>query len=167
MVKKNICSECIKHSGGCCVGVRFNVHAKEIKPFLEAQQSGLMPKSHKLTQDKDDKDSYLYDSGSHVPCVFLGANNQCQIYNERPLICRLYPILWKKDNYFVDLICPLVHVVPLRDIATWPEKSKNKEGLIDMPELDFDGRSRQYINLKTLLGMNDALEILKDPDVGL
>ncbi len=166
MAKKNICSECINHSGGCCVGVRFNVHENEIKPFLEAQQSGKMPSNHKLEYDKDDK-TYLYDSGDGNRCMFLGGTNQCTIYDKRPLICRLYPILWKKDNYFIDLICPLVHAVPLRDIATWPETNKNKASLKDMPELDFDGRSRQYINLKTLFGMNDTLEILKDPEVGL
>ena len=165
MAKKNVCSECINHSGGCCVGVRFNVHEKEIQPFLEAQKSGKLPLNHKLVQDKDDKTTYLYDSGNGGRCMFLGDKNQCTIYDKRPLICRLYPILWKKDNYFVDLICPLVHALPLRDIATWP--SKNTESLKDMPELDFDGRSRQYINLKTLFGMNDALEILKDPEVGV
>ena len=166
MAKKNICSECINHSGGCCVGVRFNVHENEIGPFLKAQNSGKMPSSHKLVYDKDDS-TYLYDSGNNNRCMFLGVNNQCQIYDKRPLICRLYPILWKKDNYFIDLICPLVHTIPLRDIATWPETTMNRASLKDMPELDFDGRSRQYINLKTLFGMNDTLEILKDPEVGL
>lgn len=166
MAKKNVCNECINHSGGCCVGVRFNVHKNEVKPFLEAKQSGKMPINHKLEFDKDDN-TYLYDSGDGERCIFLGKNNQCTIYDQRPLICRLYPILWKKDNYFVDLICPLVHVVPLREIATWPEKNQNKKSLPDIPELDFDGRNRQYINLKTLLSMNDTLEILKDPDVGI
>ena len=166
MAKKNVCSECINHSGGCCVGVRFNIHANESKIFLEARESGQMPASHKLENDKDDN-TYLYDSGDGSRCTFLGENNQCTIYHERPLICRLYPILWKKDNYFIDLICPLVHVVPLRDIATWPESQRNKKSLVDIPELDFDGRNRQYVNLKTILGMNDALEILKDPDIGL
>jgi Fe-S-cluster containining protein len=165
MAKKNVCSECINHSGGCCVGVRFNVHSNEIKPFLNAMESGKIPIGHKLIQDKDDKNTYLYDSGSDNRCMFLGEKNQCTIYFERPLICRLYPILWKKDNYFVDLICPLVHVIPLREIATWP--NKNKESLKDMPELDFDGRSRQYVNLKSLHKMNDALEILRDSEVGL
>lgn len=162
MVKKNVCSACISHSGGCCVGVRYNVHEKEIKPFLEAQKSGKLPSGHKIVYDKTDK-TYLYDSGDGNRCMFLGERNQCTIYNERPLICRLYPILWKKDNYFVDLICPLVHAITLREIATWP--AKNSDSLKDMPELDFDGRSRQYINLKTLFDMNDALEILKDPEV--
>ena len=166
MAKKNICSECINHSGGCCVGVRFNIHENEIEPFLKAQKNGKMPTTHKLVYDKDDN-TYLYDSGNNTRCIFLGVNNQCQIYDKRPLICRLYPILWKKDNYFVDLICPLVHTIPLRDIATWPETNMNRASLKDMPELDFDGRSRQYINLKTLFGMNDTLEILKDPEVGL
>jgi len=163
MATKNVCSECIKHSGGCCVSVRFNVHVREVQPFLEAQKNGKISDKQKLVQDKSDKAQYLYDSGDER-CVFLNDFNSCSIYDKRPLICRMYPILWKKDNHFVDLICPLVHLVPLREIATWPDK--NKESLVFMDELEFDGRSRQYINLKTLNSMNDALIILKDPDVG-
>ena len=160
--KKSVCSECIKVSGGCCVGVRFNVHVDEAKAFIEVEKNGGFPPNHKFILDKDDKEQYLYESGDEK-CIHLDENNNCGIYNERPLICRMYPILWKKEeNYYVDMICPLVHFIPLRDIALWPEDPQNQKMMKHMDELDFDGRSRQYINLKTLRGMNDALDIVKD-----
>lgn len=163
--KKSVCSACIDISGGCCVGVRFNIHIDEITKWLEKEKNGGYPLNHVFKIDKDDKDQYIYDSQGER-CVHLNENNICSIYEDRPLMCRMYPILWKKrENYFVDMICPLVHFIPLRDIATWPEDPKNKKMMKNMDELEFDGRSRQYINLKTLREMNEALEIVKNRDL--
>ena len=167
MAKKNVCQSCISHSGGCCVDVRFSVHMKEAKPFIDLKNYDKLPDGHKFYMEKGEKDTYIYSSGGNR-CVFLTDKNTCGIYDQRPLICRMYPILWKpNDNYYVDLACPLTHLVPLKDISEWPSKPINKEILNQINELDFDGRNRQYINLKTIREMNDALEILDDPDVSM
>lgn len=163
--KKNVCSECINKDGGCCVGVNFNIHKSEVLPFLEIEKNGGYSDKHTFYRDKDDKDQYYYNSRKER-CVHLNDDNICIIYSERPLMCRMYPILWKKDNIYIDMICPLTHFLPLRNIAFWPNDPKNKAQLIHMEELDFDGRSRQYINLKSLKAMNDALApIIEDPDM--
>ena len=39
-------------------------------------------------------------------CSYLGANGECQIYNERPPACRLYPISPFFDEVFIDSHCP-------------------------------------------------------------
>ena len=162
--KKTVCSECINIDGGCCVGVKFNVHISEASRFIEVEKNGGIPSNHTFKIDEDDKEQYVYDSDKDR-CVHLDENNACSIYEDRPLICSLYPILWKKKNYFIDMICPLVHFIPLRDIAMWPDEPKNIEIMKYMDELDFDGRSRQYINLKTLHEMNDALILVKNKDL--
>lgn len=55
------------------------------------------------------------------PCVFLGKNNECEIYDYRPLACRKYPHTDRKNIYqIVDLtientkICPVVARITLK-----------------------------------------------------
>jgi len=63
-----------------------------------------------LRMDKD-RDYVLKSS----PCVFLGADNKCDIYEDRPLACREYPHTNRKNMYQIldltrknSVICPAV-----------------------------------------------------------
>lgn len=156
-MKQNVCQACLAHSGGCCVDVRFSFHDSEAQPFVERQDQDSLPYLHKLIKESDG--SYTYDSGGDL-CMFLDEEYRCTIYDQRPLICRLYPVLWKKGVLAVDFTCPLSHLVPLREMLKWLESPANKKQINLMPELDFDLRARRYVNIITLREDNDVLEIL-------
>jgi Fe-S-cluster containining protein len=172
MVEKTICDACITYNGGCCVGVRLCVHKDELKPFHDLMKNGNLPNGHSLKLwDKNDKNINLYSSGDH-PCMFLGYKNGCKIYDNRPLICRMYPLHWKGEDeddisLFLDLACPLAHILPLREITSWANDKKNKEQTTKMGDLDFDGRRGEYINITFLKKNFDALKLLEDKDLSL
>lgn len=39
------------------------------------------------------------------PCVFL-ANGRCSVYEDRPLICRMYPVQFNEEGLAIDSSCP-------------------------------------------------------------
>ncbi|EIM77572.1 putative Fe-S oxidoreductase [Nitritalea halalkaliphila LW7] len=54
----------------------------------------------------------------HSPCPFLGADNHCLVYEERPKACREYPHTNRKKMHGIlnltvknTLICPAVHQI--------------------------------------------------------
>jgi Fe-S-cluster containining protein len=58
------------------------------------------------------------------PCAFLGADNYCSIYEDRPLACREYPHTDRKNMYqILDLtrknmeVCPAVTLI-MKEIST-------------------------------------------------
>ena len=66
-------------------------------------------------------DEYLHrdEDGDYVlnsaPCPFLGADNKCLVYEDRPKACREYPHTDRKNMYQImdltaqnTLICPAV-----------------------------------------------------------
>jgi Fe-S-cluster containining protein len=57
----------------------------------------------------EDKDYVLKQS----PCVFLSADNTCDIYEDRPLACREYPHTNRKNMYqILDLTLKNSHICP-------------------------------------------------------
>lgn len=161
MEKQTTCQKCIRENGGCCSDVRFSVHLSEAKPFIQYFENE-NPKNHKLKLTKGDPEFYVYDSGNE-DCIFLNDQKLCSIYADRPLMCRLYPLMWKEDKkFYIDLLCPLTHVIPLQKIYNWKNDPKNKRQLSQMEELYFDARERQYVNIKSLIQQNSALEFLDD-----
>jgi Fe-S-cluster containining protein len=60
----------------------------------------------------DEEDDYVLKS---APCPFLGADNHCSVYNDRPKACREYPHTDRKKmvqimdlTYKNTLVCPAV-----------------------------------------------------------
>ena len=99
--------------------------------------------------------------------MFLDKNNVCTIYNQRPAICRLYPLLWKRDSsgkneIFIDVSCPLVYEIPLKEIISWSKDQKNTNQMRKMGSLDFDGRYRNYINFTQLKSYNKSLSLIDE-----
>ena len=158
----SICQKCIATNGGCCVDVTFSIHKSELDPFLkfEIENGGFLPSGHSLKTTKEEPEFYTYESGEKK-CMFLGEDLKCSIYDKRPLMCRLYPILWRKpDLVYIDMLCPLTHVIPLREIAEWINSPANQKQILLMNDLDFDARSRQYLNINSLREENSALKIV-------
>ena len=163
MENNSICQKCIATNGGCCVDVTFSIHISELDPFLKFEtENGGLPSGHSLKTTKEEPEFYTYDSGEKK-CMFLGEDLKCSIYAKRPLMCRLYPILWRKpDIVYIDMLCPLSHVIPLHEIANWVNSPQNKKQMSNMDDLDFDARNRQYLNINLLTEQNSALKILEE-----
>ncbi|OLS19576.1 MAG: hypothetical protein HeimC3_45260 [Candidatus Heimdallarchaeota archaeon LC_3] len=166
MDQNDICSKCISVNGGCCVSVRFTIHGDEVAPFVGRYKSSSIPKGHIFKKMKDRNDQYLYSS-KNDPCMFLGKDNKCSIYLERPVMCRMYPLLWKRDlkknnSLFIDVSCPLIYLKPIKEIILWSKDHKNMNQMKKMGSLDFDGRNRNYINFTQLKKDDGALSLVED-----
>ena len=161
MTIRSVCQECIKHSGGCCTAVKLSIHSSELNVFLEYIMKNSLPEGHILDVIDEEKDVYQYSSGEDR-CVFLDKNNQCQIYSNRPFICRMYPIMWKaKENLFLDMTCPLLYVIPIRDIVDWVNEPRNQEQLKIIDDLNFLTQSNKYLSFTSLKNDYPVLEITK------
>ncbi len=79
---------------------------------------------HLKIKPGDFTQKYLHmDSDSHwvlntAPCPFLGIDNYCTIYDERPRACREYPHMERKNisqimdlTYLNTMVCPAVATV--------------------------------------------------------
>jgi len=58
-------------------------------------------------------------------CVFLNLDNQCVIYENRPLGCRVYPLIYDEERGVVlDSECPLADSVGCEDLVKGVELIK-------------------------------------------
>ena len=73
----------------CCRTLQIVVDNKDIQRL--ALRLGMTPRqfSRKYVQVGEDKTKYL----ASTPCVFLGADNRCTVYEDRPKACRDFPYL--------------------------------------------------------------------------
>jgi len=95
LIKNGQCKEC----EGCC---RFS-HKKNVwTPKLSQEESA----SNCL------KELDTVEFEGQFKCRFLSANNLCQVYNDRPFECMLYPFILtiKNNKVFVSahLSCPYI-----------------------------------------------------------
>jgi len=53
-------------------------------------------------------------------CYFYSlAESKCRVYRNRPLGCRLYPVVYSTDEgAMVDELCPMGHTVSERELRT-------------------------------------------------
>jgi len=64
------------------------------------------------------KDGFMRLRNINGHCVFLDVNtNKCKIYNNRPIGCRLYPLVYDpwSDNVVIDDLCPKSSSLKLSD----------------------------------------------------
>lgn len=77
------CLEC----AGCCRTLGPRVTEKDI----ERLSTGLRMKPVKFIEQylqRDEDDDYVF---RNMPCPFLGTDNYCDVYEDRPRACREYP----------------------------------------------------------------------------
>ena len=166
MEHKNICNDCISTTGGCCTGVNIILHESEVKPFLYAKEKHLFSESDNLEELKGQKDLFVYTSGTKR-CHFLTESNTCSIYNSRPTICKLYPIVWKKgiiesNDIFIDLLCPLTHVKPILDLYSSSQELENKKLIKKIGSLVFNENDSSFLNITDKKRSSDALSNIYD-----
>jgi uncharacterized protein len=104
------CLQC----GNCCKGFSPRFKTPDIKRIAK----------HLKMKDGDFVNQYLFvdSDGDHVlkttPCIFLGADNYCSIYEVRPSDCARFPytdedVLLKRPNLTQknSTFCPVVYFV--------------------------------------------------------
>lgn len=107
-VFKNIdCLEC----ANCCKTtspIFRDIDIKRISKKLRLSEKQFVSSYLKMDDEKD----YVLQKS---PCHFLGADNKCDIYEDRPLACREFPHTDRKNMYqIMDItllntqICPAV-----------------------------------------------------------
>jgi Fe-S-cluster containining protein len=77
------CLEC----GNCCKSLGPRITDKDIEKlakYLKVKPSDFVKKHLKIDEDND----YVFQT---MPCPFLGTDNYCSVYSERPKACREYP----------------------------------------------------------------------------
>jgi len=105
--EKTDCLQC----ANCCKTTSPIFYQKDIERAARAVK--LKPGSFIETYLKIDEDGDFVLKQS--PCVFLNADNYCQIYNDRPQACREYPHTNRKKmqqildlTFHNTLVCPAV-----------------------------------------------------------
>ena len=70
-------------------------------------------------------------------CIFYNrADKKCQIYEKRPMGCRLYPVVYlASEGAIVDELCPMGHTISEKELRT---KGKILEKLLKK----IDNRSK-------------------------
>jgi len=98
------CANCCKTTSP----IFRDVDIRRLSKRLRLTESAFI--AHYLKMDSDN--DYVLTS---APCSFLGADNYCSVYEDRPLACREYPHTDRKNMYqILDLtrknmeICPAV-----------------------------------------------------------
>lgn len=101
------CTKCAH----CCRTLQVVVDSKDVSRL--ATRLGLTPRqfARRYVAVAEDKTKYFASS----PCVFLGDDNRCTVYEDRPQACRDFPYL--HDEHFTGrslmmiantAVCPIV-----------------------------------------------------------
>lgn len=82
------CTKC----ANCCKIMKAEVKPADIKRL--AQHMGISVKEFVANYCEDSE--YGEKQLKSLPCMFLGDDNRCTVYDIRPKICQEYPFLYKK-----------------------------------------------------------------------
>lgn len=99
---------------GSCCHIAVAVTSCEAEQLLEAaEQNGIALDMDKLKRQANQTDeTWLSLSATDKRCVFLGQDNRCRVYSERPLSCRKYFSI--DDPMFCD-----IERYPKRQVRIW------------------------------------------------
>src|SRR5690349_7663272 len=75
----------------CCRTMQIEVDNKDIKRLAERLQMSVSQFSKRYIAIAEDKTKHF----TTVPCPFLGQDNLCTVYDDRPQACRDYPYLYE------------------------------------------------------------------------
>lgn len=114
--------QCGKGCSSCCYGL-FEVSSSDVALLVDAlealptqQQSALIERALKIVEssqhpnireiDEDEKDAF-FDRTSATPCPALSSEGACQIYENRPLVCRTFGLPIRDGSTYIGDICDL------------------------------------------------------------
>lgn len=95
----------------CCIGTQMSLTQQDIRQIIKA---GYQPSSFII---HDEREWRLTNQQEHGPCVFL-ENKKCQIYENRPAGCRIYPLVFNETliQAVVDVLCPFSNEFQITDV---------------------------------------------------
>jgi len=106
-------TDCL-NCGNCCRSLGPRITDKDVERMAKAlriKSADLISKYLRIDEDGD----LVFQS---MPCPFLGADNYCAIYENRPKACREYPHTDRKRFYQIynlsiknAYICPIAYEV--------------------------------------------------------
>jgi Fe-S-cluster containining protein len=161
MNSKDVCKSCFDSGRGCCKKVRIPIHKDEkaAEIFLQVWRDEGIPEDD-LTDDVT-RNSWVYDSNDKS-CYFLDLETgECKIHDNKPIICKVYPLKWGKDDSTLFMIfCPLTHVIPLQEIKSWVNPYLDK--IKDITKYEDEGNLKQreitFINLTVEMENNEVIK---------
>lgn len=123
------CLEC----GTCCQETEMPLTKKDIERLLKKGYSTKFFTRHA-------KEGYITLRNLKGHCVFFDVKNiKCKVYSDRPLGCRLYPIIFdERKGVIVDKLCP-AHM-------SWTEnnkKTKGKKVIRLLKKIDREAKQRR------------------------
>jgi Fe-S-cluster containining protein len=99
--------------GHCCRTLQIVVDDKDIGRLAKRLEMTAQQFSQQYVAEDKGPDPALYLKST--PCMFLGEDNRCSVYEDRPQACKDYPYLYSKDfrsRTFMTIdntaICPIV-----------------------------------------------------------
>ena len=122
------CSNC----GICCTETEMLLSQKDIKRL---EKKGFI-KNYFV---KFDRQGYALLKNRDGYCVFYDlSNKQCGVYLDRPLGCRVYPVILNEEEGIVfDNICNSTNTISENE-----KKSKGKKVVELLKRIDFEARER-------------------------
>lgn len=123
------CTRC----GICCKQTQMLLSKKDIKLL---QKAGHNPKQFIHIN----KQGYAQLQNKQDYCIFYDAENRiCKAYRQRPVGCRLYPIIYsEEEGVIVDDICPTKESVTQAEI-----KNKTSTLMMLLRAIDEQAAKRQ------------------------
>jgi Fe-S-cluster containining protein len=101
------CTTC----GNCCRTALISVDDKDIQRLATRLSLTIKQFAQRYVQTAPDRSKYF----ATVPCPFLGEDNYCSVYEDRPQSCRDFPYLYHKGfrQYSLTMaenvaLCPIV-----------------------------------------------------------
>ena len=102
------CSKC----GKCCEETEMELSNHDIKRLEEAgyhRDQFSFKDSHAIRLMNADGRCYFY----------ILAEKKCRVYRDRPLGCRLYPVVYSVDDgAVIDGLCPMGHTISEKELKT-------------------------------------------------
>lgn len=108
--EKTDCLEC----GNCCRTLGPRLTDKDVERMAKSVRMKVTDFTHRYLRVDEDGDMVFQS----MPCPFLGVDNYCAIYEDRPKACREYPHTDRKRFYQIYSLsvknaytCPVVYQI--------------------------------------------------------
>lgn len=95
--------------GICCLGTEMELLAEDIERIISL--------GYRLEEFAVERDGMYRLKNVDGHCVFYDPSTRlCKIYQNRPVGCRLYPLVFDGERVSVDRTCPTWHTVSRREL---------------------------------------------------
>ncbi len=121
-IVKETCSKC----RSCCHSVKIPFKKDSVvgKLLKDTCDNGDLGAGQSLYEEPGHPEFWVYKSGDKG-CLFLDYNTYtCTVQAIKPIVCKMFPLKWDNSLMYYIALCPIVFVIPLKDIYGWREGNK-------------------------------------------